>query len=84
MNNRELKLVAEAKEKEFDRLKNLALNQMSEIEVGLNIHSTARKLYDDKQYIWIPAYHEIYKLYKSLTELRDNQLTSEEREALNA
>ena len=82
MKNRELKLVAEAKQKEFDRLKDLVLNQISLIEVGLNINSVGRDPYG-LRIIWPPTSNEIFKLNESLTELRNNALTVEEKEILN-
>ena len=83
MDKRELKLIANAKLKEFDRLKVLSLNQMSVIEMGLNPGSIGRNPYGT---LWtsVPSQSAIYKLTESLTELRRNMLTQEEKESLNA
>ena len=83
MNQRELKLVAEAKQKEFDRLKDLVLNQMSLMEVGLNPCSQGRDPYSKSKEIWAPTPNEIIKLNDALWDLRENILTSEERISLN-
>ena len=83
MSNRDLKLRAQYKQKEFDRLKDYFLNQMSEIEVGLNPSSTSRGPYASNIIIWAPSEKEIDKLHLSLHELRSNILTSEEQETLN-
>jgi len=71
------KIVAEFKRKEFDRLKDCALNQISQIEMGLNIASMSRGQYAS-QAIWVPTYKEINKLHETLIELRSNILTPEE------
>ena len=82
MDKRELKLVAEAKQKEFDRLKGLVLNQMSLIEGGLNPASIGRNPYDPP-WIIIPTRKDIHDLFDTLMELRKNLLTVEEKECLN-
>jgi len=82
MSNRELKLVAEAKEKEFDRLIKLSLSKMSDIEVGLNVNSNKRHRDDNRVYVWLPRYPEIVGLSNTLMELRESELTSQEKEAL--
>ena len=77
------KLVAEAKQKEFDRLKDYALNQMSLIECGLNVNSVSRNPYaKGNEIIWVPSSIEITKLSFTLLELRDNILTFDERKLL--
>ena len=75
------KLIAEYKQKEFDRLKDCALNQISQIECGLDIASMSRGQYAS-QTIWVPTTAEIKKLYETLIELRSNILTPEERSLL--
>ena len=82
MNDRDLKIIAEAKQKEFKRLSDYALNQMSIIEVGLNLNSQSRGL-DSAGWVVIPSIKEIRELSESLLELRKNILTVEEREALD-
>ena len=71
-------IVAQAKEKEFDRLKDFVLNQMSLIEAGLNPQSVSRNPYGNRT-IWVPLQSDIDKLYATLLELRENMLTFEER-----
>lgn len=88
MTNKDLKLIAQFKQKEFDRLKDYVLNLMSEIEVGLNVTSIGRNPNGDpnlpfSMYVWVPLTKEIDKLHLTLHELRSNILTSEEVEALN-
>ena len=82
MNNRDLKLVAQFKQKEFDRLTDYVLNQMSKMEVGLNPCSVGRGQ-SGNQYTWTPSKKEIDQLHLSLHELRSNILSSEEQEALH-
>lgn len=77
------KLIAQAKVKEFDRLKDYALNQMSLIEVGLNPQSVGRHPYGDSDYIYAPTLMDIMKLNITLLELHENILTFNERGALN-
>jgi len=76
------KIVAEFKQKEFNRLKDCVLNQISTIEMGLNIASVSRGQYASQE-IWIPTYKEIDKLHETLIELRSNMLSSEERRLIN-
>ena len=76
------KIVAEFKQKEFDRLKDLVLNQMSEIEVGLNPQSVGRHAYGSHDMVIIPTRMEIAKLNTSLIELRENLLTPNEEELI--
>ncbi len=75
------KIVAQAKKKEFDRLVDYSLNLMSLIEVGLNRSSVSRNPYSCP-WIFTPSLTEIETLHKTLLELRENILTSEERELL--
>ena len=82
MNDRDLKIIAEAKQKEFKRLNDYALNQMSIIEVGLNPNSQSRNPYGTG-WITVPTIKQIRELSESLLELRKNILTVEEREALD-
>ena len=81
--SRDLKMVAEYKKKEFDRLKDLTLNLMSIVELGLNPSSQSRNPYSGNEEIWIPTSNEIRSLNLTLLELRANILTSEEKESLN-
>lgn len=74
---------AQYKEKEFDRLKDYALNQISLIECGLNLNSISRNSYVNNKDIWVPLETEINKLYETLLELRSNILSSEERRILD-
>jgi len=88
VNDRGIKLIAQYKQKEFDRLKDYVLNLISEVEVGLNITSIGRNPYGDPDLkfsadVWVPSEKEIDKLHLTLHELRSNILTSEELEALN-
>ena len=76
-------LIAQYKEKEFKRLTDYCLNLMSVIEVGLNIDSVSRGLYNEDKEVWVPSTPEIEKLSSALFELRSNILTSEERELLS-
>jgi len=75
-------LIAQYKEKEFERLTDYCLNLMSVIEVGLNVNSQSRGI-DPGKGVWVPSTPEIEKLSSALFELRSNILTSEERELLN-
>ena len=75
------KIVAEYKQKEFDRLKNCVLNQISTIEIGLNVASISRGQYANQE-IWVPTTTEIKKLYETLMQLRAYMLTPEEKELL--
>ena len=75
------KIVAEFKEKEFERLKDYALNQISQIECGLNIASMSRGIHAGKG-VTVPSMDEIKKLFETLIELRFNMLTPEERRLL--
>ena len=81
-NSRETKLVAQHKQKEFDRLKDYVLNQMSIIEVSLNPNSQSRNPYG-MGWVITPSIKEIQELHESLLELRSNMLTVEERNALD-
>ena len=85
MDKRDLKIIAEAKQKEFKKLSDCALNQMSIIEVGLNPNSQSRNPYGTG-WITVPTIKQIRELSESLLELRSNQnilLTVEERNALD-
>ena len=82
MNDRDLKIIAEAKQKEFKRLREYVLNQMSIIEVSLNHNSQSRNPYGTG-WITVPTIKQIRELSESLLELRKNILTVEEREALD-
>ena len=77
------KIVAQAKEKEFERLTDYVLNLMSEIEVGLNVNSVSRHAYASTKYVYAPTSMEIHKLHSALLELRENIVTSEEQELLD-
>jgi len=74
-------IVAQYKEKEFKRLTDYCLNLISLIEVGLNVNSQSRGIHLTNE-VWIPSIVEIHKLNSALLELRENILTSEERELL--
>ena len=75
------KIVAQAKEKEFDRLREYSLNQISLIECGLNPQSQSRNPYA-MSFIIVPLESEILLLFNTLMELRENYLTFEERKLL--
>jgi len=74
-------LRAQYKQKEFKRLADYALNQMTIIEVGLNTNSVGRGIYNN-EIIIAPSPKEIRDLNSTLLELRENILTFEERELL--
>lgn len=74
------KLIAEFKEKEFERLRCYALNQMSTIEVSLNPLSVSRGIQNGP--ITVPSMNEIRSLFETLIQLRTNMLTVEERNLL--
>ncbi len=65
MTKREAQVVLEAKQKEFERLSDYALNQMSLIEVGLNPSSQSRNQ-DDHDRRWAPLDRDIQKLAETL------------------
>lgn len=67
--------IALYKEKEFDRVRNFVLNQLSILEADLNI--------DGLHSIIVPSEKDIKILSETLMELRSNILTAEERRLLN-
>jgi len=75
------RLIIAFKQKEFDRLKNCVLNQISTIEIGLNVASISRGQYANQE-IWVPTTTEIKKLYETLMQLRAYMLSPEEKELL--
>ncbi|KKN61484.1 hypothetical protein LCGC14_0521390 [marine sediment metagenome] len=64
------KLIAEYKQKEFERLRKYVLNQLSIMECNLNPQSQSRKIQNGS--ILIPSENEVKQLNESLLELRAN------------
>ena len=69
MNAREILVVLEAKQKEFDRLCDYALNQMSMIERGLNPASVSRHPNAQKDR-WAPLRSDVKDLTTTLESIR--------------
>jgi len=82
MTHRDLVILANYKTKEFERLKDYALNLITLIEVGLNPSSVGRGQYPTET-VWVPTIKEIATLSDTLLELRMNTLSPEEQEVLN-
>ncbi len=74
------KLIAEYKQKEFERLRNLTLNYLSLMECDLNPQSQSRGIQDGD--VLIPSTYDIINLNKALCELRKNILSPDERKLL--